>query len=69
MTELITVLIVFVAFTIAPMYVGYNIAVDRNRNAGIALVVTLVWGWVAVLIMYLTLRVRDKKGNLIPLKK
>jgi uncharacterized membrane protein len=62
--EQFAVILTILILAIIPLMLGYNIAKSRNRNTNKALFVTFLFGWWAVIIMWLVLKTRDANGNL-----
>jgi len=54
-------LLFFILFTVIPLWLGYKIAVDRNRTGWKGIILILFTGWVGVLGMAFFLKTRDKK--------
>lgn len=52
-------LVLFIFFVVVPLALGCSIAKGRNRSQLKAFVVVLFFGWIGVIALALTLKVRD----------
>lgn len=58
-----TAVILLFLWFVAPLFVGARIAQARNRNTDKALVVSFLFGWIGILVMWLALKTKVEKSD------